>query len=731
MKRFLRLSLFILLLVITFNLKVVASTPDAIMIVTNPGEDMSSQINISWHTDTAGTYVQYTKANDNDFENALTKSGVCTPVPFDGKTSTLQCRASLTNLDSDTNYIYRVGAFNFSDTYRFRTAGNSPFSFIHVTDIHAYNPIQSRVDKANALINKLTQVGENVRFTLISGDATAYGTVYEQWDSLLKMDTVKEMMYTVTPGNHDYYNTSAKPTEIKYFNSIFNNPNNGATGVAGSFYFKYNNALFISVDSEASASSPTLLANQQNWFRNVVENNPADFIIVYTHRPFYTGDGLNAGQASDSRSWWQSIFDEYGVDLVLAGHNHVYARTHPVYNNQVLTNTNTDGTIYVTGFQIGDRYIKDTDTPMPQVAFSQIGVTSSGSTFDAGVLFTVSNNAINLQFITSTGTVLDSYQINSKSSTLNKTQFYNSVKLTSDSNDFSKATLEHIDPGIGRINKIEVVGQNNVILKTIKNPANVTSTEITNIPIDVAQYGVDVKMTFRSGETMTKKYNLSNPKLDYGEINNFSFENINNEIYLLWSSKIISGRLSKLQLFNNNELYKEAQPNDIYFILDDIKPYLVNELEFRALNMDGDVVFAKELTYGENVYIAYDYTNLTLTAGNKITPNYIVLPSYQLAFTFHSDNPEIAIVNDVGEITAISPGTATITMSLSDNPEINCTIEINVNPSDDPQDPPIPNDPPTPNDPKDEPKKGCLKASTIFYLGLFGIIILFKKRRIF
>jgi 3',5'-cyclic AMP phosphodiesterase CpdA len=62
-------------------------------------------------------------------------------------------------------------------------------------------------------------------------------------------------------------------------------------------------------------------------------NLDADFVIVGMHRSFY-----GSTYASDSvavRATWQKIFDRYGVDLVLSGHDHIYARSHSIYNDAI------------------------------------------------------------------------------------------------------------------------------------------------------------------------------------------------------------------------------------------------------------------------------------------------------------------------------------------------------------------------------------------------------------
>ncbi|MDD3107447.1 MAG: hypothetical protein PHP65_06590, partial [Bacilli bacterium] len=99
MKKLLRFSLLLFIFVALFVTNVSAAAADITMVVTNPGANASTEMNVSWHTTFSPTTIQYTKATDVSFATPTTKLGVCNAVPFDGKT-TQQCRASLTNLEA-------------------------------------------------------------------------------------------------------------------------------------------------------------------------------------------------------------------------------------------------------------------------------------------------------------------------------------------------------------------------------------------------------------------------------------------------------------------------------------------------------------------------------------------------------------------------------------------------------------------------------------------------------
>ena len=82
-------------------------------------------------------------------------------------------------------------------------------------------------------------------------------------------------------------------------------------------------ALFIGLDSTLAEDS-----DQREWLETTLANSSAEIIIVAMHHPAYS-----AGyHGSDERvqDTWVPLFEEYEVDLVLAGHDHDYQRSIPL-----------------------------------------------------------------------------------------------------------------------------------------------------------------------------------------------------------------------------------------------------------------------------------------------------------------------------------------------------------------------------------------------------------------
>jgi hypothetical protein len=127
----------------------------------------------------------------------------------------------------------------------------------------------------------------------------------------------------------------------KFFRDAAAYPLNGYEGELGvCYFFKYGDVLFIMLNNENMRSEEGLKAAQK-WVREVVENNPARYKVVCEHYQWFFG--ANGKDSQYSR--WSELFDELGISLALAGNNHIYVSTHPLYNGQVVEPGK--GTVYI------------------------------------------------------------------------------------------------------------------------------------------------------------------------------------------------------------------------------------------------------------------------------------------------------------------------------------------------------------------------------------------------
>ncbi len=172
-------------------------------------------------------------------------------------------------------------------------------------------------------------------FVVFNGDLTASGNVASEWTTWFNsIDTLglNKVMFHCE-GNHD----AAAPTT--YLN-MFNLPTNG-TGTDYNFYsYTYGNTLFIVLNFEYGDVAPSNSADwtaQTTWMTNLlksVDTNVIKWKVVSWHEPYYTC-GQHIGEMTYA-GWWP-VFDQYGVDLVLNGHDHSYQRFKPI--NQSVSTT--------------------------------------------------------------------------------------------------------------------------------------------------------------------------------------------------------------------------------------------------------------------------------------------------------------------------------------------------------------------------------------------------------
>ena len=168
-------------------------------------------------------------------------------------------------------------------------------------------------------------------------------------------------------GNHDYDDKKGDPTLLQaQYKKHF--------GLSNTYYsFDYHNVHFIAMDSMLPY---TINSPQYSFVRNDListsQNPDIKWIIVYFHHPMYTSPSEHSSDLL-LRETYHPLFDLYGVDLVLQGHNHNYQRSYPItYNNDkninnndisfkptiIPTNTNTynnpTGEIYITAATGGE-----------------------------------------------------------------------------------------------------------------------------------------------------------------------------------------------------------------------------------------------------------------------------------------------------------------------------------------------------------------------------------------
>jgi predicted phosphodiesterase len=125
----------------------------------------------------------------------------------------------------------------------------------------------------------------------------------------------------VVVGNHD--------TEGSLLSSLMDK-----FKLADQYYsFDYRNTHFLALSSELNSGKDAgQLRFADNDLNKARSNVSIDWIVVYFHRPIYSGSGMDYPRMRDM---YHPLFDKYDVDLVLQGHAHNYQRSYPLEYNEI------------------------------------------------------------------------------------------------------------------------------------------------------------------------------------------------------------------------------------------------------------------------------------------------------------------------------------------------------------------------------------------------------------
>ena len=334
-------------------------------ISTCPGEDCSNEMIISWGADTSvQSWLLWSKASDKGWRRAKRENPIWYRTEiYNGKSSKRannenffedvifnKCRVKLSGLEPNTTYKYMIvsspagrgtSAGDASTcTYTFKTAGAKEWSACIISDFHNYSPIPGRLEAADKMIGKIKEYDPSMDWVLHLGDICAWGGSYSFWKNLYGMQWFRDYMWAGVNGNHDNMSRKYELTN-EYFRNSAAYPLNGYPGEMGvCYWFKYGEALFIMLNNESMRTQEGL-EDAQEWFKSVIKSNPSKYIIVCEHYQWFFGtDGADSQIAR-----WSKLFDEYGVDLALAGNNHIYVRTNALYNKEETDGSR--GTVYI------------------------------------------------------------------------------------------------------------------------------------------------------------------------------------------------------------------------------------------------------------------------------------------------------------------------------------------------------------------------------------------------
>ena len=185
----------------------------------------------------------------------------------------------------------------------------------------------------------------SVKFAVIGDNGTGEKAEYQIAQKLTAARQKFPFEFVVMMGDNLYGSESPKDFErkfetpfktlldggVKFYATLGNHDDPGRQivyekfNMGGKHYYSFkpkNGVRFFSLDSNYMDKK------QLEWFENELRASASDWKIVYFHHPIYSS-GETHGSNIELRSILEPVIVQYGVDVVLTGHEHFYERIKP------------------------------------------------------------------------------------------------------------------------------------------------------------------------------------------------------------------------------------------------------------------------------------------------------------------------------------------------------------------------------------------------------------------
>jgi len=322
----------------------VSSSASVLTLGMTPGND-TTQVNLNWYSSGSASgktaKVRFVKGTFTAGTKLIEVTG---PTVTSASSGNAQHKATVTGLEPGSSYQYAVSSdgTNWSNEYNFKVpAASGAFKFAVITDpqlnanvdsISRYTPSPGTTTQGwKETMDKVTAAG--VSFIASCGDQVDTNNNEQQYTNFFAPDGIKNLPFAPVIGNHD-------PAANFFYH--FNIPNEQGTanntGEGANYYYRYNNILFVVLNTSAYPGSTAVAQPYINRFRTTIQNAKTahagkyDWLIVQHHK----STASVASHCADTdiqyyvEAGFETLMSEQKVDFVLAGHDHVYARSYPL-----------------------------------------------------------------------------------------------------------------------------------------------------------------------------------------------------------------------------------------------------------------------------------------------------------------------------------------------------------------------------------------------------------------
>jgi 3',5'-cyclic AMP phosphodiesterase CpdA len=293
--------------------------------------------NVAWYSSADTAQVAQLAPASDMVDGTFPTSAVTVPATGGPTTSGEFNRfATFGGLKQNTAYIYRVGSEEdgWSASYSFRTQkfrGDFDFLFFGDPQLGSSGNLASDTAGWADTLDVATATYPDAELLFSAGDQVEKATDESQYAAFLSPAALRQIPFVATNGNHD--------VGSKAYEQHFNTPNtdrtagpNTGTGSGGDYWFIHNDVLFMDINSNSRDFTSHI-----DWMRKVVAEQGKKTkwqTLAFHHSIYSPGPHATDADVLDRRNHLSAVISELGIDLVLQGHDHSYARSYLLNNGQ-------------------------------------------------------------------------------------------------------------------------------------------------------------------------------------------------------------------------------------------------------------------------------------------------------------------------------------------------------------------------------------------------------------
>jgi len=353
-------------------------------ITLQPGSD-ATEVNFNWYSNKDGK-KSLVRISDNVIAGT-------SEVVSETK---LRHRVTVKGLKQGTSYKYKISndSVNWSVAYNYKTVPTGKFKFAVVGDpqvsMGMQDPASVFADKTTAegwatTVNKI--VSEGAYFIISAGDHVDNVEGNEaEYDNLFAPAALRNIPLAPTIGNHDthclfayHFNLPNEQNSKPLVCSSTGGTWSEANSDLGNYYYAYNRVLFIALNTTPYPNASSAV-NYISAFDATIKAAKAanagkyDWIIVHHHKS--TRSAAIHATDGDIKAYmdagFENLMETHGVNLVFAGHDHIFVRSQDENGPVYMTLTASGGLKYYPASDIPANTQKYNDDFLPEYTIVEV-----------------------------------------------------------------------------------------------------------------------------------------------------------------------------------------------------------------------------------------------------------------------------------------------------------------------------------------------------------------------